>query len=62
MLVTGPALSLLEEASLAAKQSINLTQTLPKRIGKVEVEVEFTQKLVHFLLGFGGYIKVIKPV
>lgn len=61
MLVTGPALSLLEEASLSAKQSITLTQTVPKRIGKVEVEVEFTQELVHFLLGFGGYVKVIKP-
>ena len=61
MMVTGPALSLLEEASLSAKQSIVLTQTVPKRIAKVVAEVEFTQELVHFLLGFGGYIKVGKP-
>jgi predicted DNA-binding transcriptional regulator YafY len=61
MLITGPALSLLEEASLSAKQSVSLTQTVPKRIGKIVAEVEFTQELIHFLLGFGGYIKVEKP-
>jgi predicted DNA-binding transcriptional regulator YafY len=61
MLVTGPALSLLEEATLSPNQKITIKELVPERIAKVEVEVEFTQELVHFLLGFGGYVKVLKP-
>jgi len=61
MLVTGPALALLEEATLSKTQCVIIKKTLPERIAKVSADVEFTQELVHFLLGFGGYIKVLKP-
>ncbi|ALO34609.1 hypothetical protein CMT41_07675 [Colwellia sp. MT41] len=61
LLATGPALLIFEEAMLSENQKIDLIENSMVRTAKVKVSVEFTHELVHFLLGFGGYVKVLQP-
>ena len=61
MLVTGPALSLLQEGTMSSNQTLKISQLKGKSIATVTATVEFTQDLVHFLVGFGGFVKVLQP-
>ncbi|GAW97892.1 WYL domain-containing protein [Colwellia sp. MT2012] len=46
---------------LSENQKIDLIENSMVRTAKVKVSVEFTHELVHFLLWFGGYVKVLQP-
>lgn len=59
LLATGPALAMFEEAVLSDDQSIKIINQSTTPVGNVKATVEFSHELIHFLLGFGQWIKVI---
>jgi predicted DNA-binding transcriptional regulator YafY len=61
LLATGPALAMFMEANLAENQTISIIEQSPQKIAEVVATVEFTHELIHFLLGFGKWIRVTSP-
>lgn len=61
LLATGPALAMFMEANLGADQTVAIIEKSPQKIAEVVATVEFTHELIHFLLGFGKWIRVISP-
>lgn len=61
LLATGPALTMFKEAELSEDQQLSIIERLPQNIAKVTATVEFTHELIHFLLGFGKWIRVTSP-
>jgi predicted DNA-binding transcriptional regulator YafY len=61
LLATGPALAMFQEAELSVDQSLEFIEHSPQKIARVTATVEFTHELIHFLLGFGKWIRVTSP-
>jgi predicted DNA-binding transcriptional regulator YafY len=61
LLATGPALSMFMEANLAKDQTVTIIEQSPQQVAQVVATVEFTHELIHFLLGFGKWIRVTSP-
>jgi predicted DNA-binding transcriptional regulator YafY len=61
LLATGPALAMFEEAMLSDDQTIKIINQSSHPVGKVKATVEFSHELIHFLLGFGKWIRVTAP-
>lgn len=61
LLATGPALSMFEEAMLSDDQTIKIINKSSLLVGNVKATVEFSHELIHFLLGFGKWIRVTSP-
>jgi predicted DNA-binding transcriptional regulator YafY len=61
LLATGPALAMFKEANLAEDQTLTIIEKSPQNIATVTATVEFTHELIHFLLGFGKWVRVTSP-
>jgi len=61
LLATGPALAMFDEAMLSDDQTIEKISQSGQPVAKINATVEFSHELIHFLLGFGKWIRVKSP-
>jgi len=61
LLATGPALAMFDEAMLSEDQIIEIINQENAPVANVKATVEFSHELIHFLLGFGKWIRVKSP-
>jgi len=63
LLATGPALAMFKEAMLSNDQTTSDKKPEDEKfpIGEINATVEFSHELIHFLLGYGKWIRVQSP-